>query len=99
MNLGKNKDSTNAVEDYVKGVRLFGAVADYLVMNVSSPNTPGLRAMQGKNELHQLLTQVLGERDKLPGAKRPPMLVKIAPDLSEQDKKDIADVILQMKVI
>lgn len=59
MNLGKNKSSDNAVGDYVKGVRKFGLIADYLVINVSSPNTPGLRALQGRKQLQELISKVL----------------------------------------
>lgn len=58
VNLGKNKLSGHPVSDYVTGVRIFGKVADYLVINVSSPNTPGLRDLQGKKELEELLDQV-----------------------------------------
>ena len=58
INLGKNKTSTSAVQDYVKGVEKFGKFADYLTINVSSPNTPGLRSLQGKNELSTLLKEV-----------------------------------------
>ncbi|XP_076109918.1 dihydroorotate dehydrogenase (quinone), mitochondrial-like isoform X1 [Mytilus galloprovincialis] len=96
VNLGKNKTSSYPVEDYVQGVRKFGKVADYLVINISSPNTPGLRAMQGKDMLDTLLEKVLSERDHIRGRK-PPLLVKIAPDLTDQDKKDIAEVVLNRK--
>ena len=58
INLGKNKTSTSAVQDYVKGVENFGKFADYLTVNVSSPNTPGLRSLQSKNELSVLLKGV-----------------------------------------
>lgn len=58
INLGKNKSSTDAAADYVAGVRTLGPLADYLVVNVSSPNTPGLRDLQGKAELRDLLTKV-----------------------------------------
>lgn len=58
VNLGKNKSSTDAAADYVAGVRVLGPLADYLVVNVSSPNTPGLRDLQGKAELRDLLTKV-----------------------------------------
>lgn len=58
INLGKNKLSQDAKADYVEGVRVLGPLADYLVVNVSSPNTPGLRDLQGKAELHQLLKTV-----------------------------------------
>nr|XP_055072318.1 dihydroorotate dehydrogenase (quinone), mitochondrial isoform X1 [Misgurnus anguillicaudatus] len=98
INLGKNKISTQAVSDYVEGVRTLGPLADYLVINVSSPNTPGLRDLQGKEELRHLLDKVLKERDSLPSKNRPPVLLKIAPDLTAQDKKDIAEVIMEVGV-
>ncbi|XP_076585885.1 dihydroorotate dehydrogenase (quinone), mitochondrial isoform X1 [Chaetodon auriga] len=98
INLGKNKLSQDAGADYLEGVRVLGPLADYLVVNVSSPNTPGLRNLQGKAELHQLLQTVLKERDALQGGSRPPVLVKIAPDLTAQDKQDIADVVTELRV-
>ncbi|XP_072202407.1 dihydroorotate dehydrogenase (quinone), mitochondrial [Excalfactoria chinensis] len=98
VNLGKNKSSTDAAADYVTGVRTLGPLADYLVVNVSSPNTPGLRDLQGKSELRDLLTKVLAERDMLPCERKPAVLVKIAPDLTEQDKKDIAGVVCEVGV-
>ena len=58
VNLGKNKTSSDGVEDYVKGVKLFSEFADYLVINVSSPNTPGLRNLQAKKQLQQLIDRV-----------------------------------------
>lgn len=58
INLGKNKLTQDAGADYLEGVRALGSLADYLVVNVSSPNTPGLRNLQGKAELHQLLQRV-----------------------------------------
>uniref|UniRef100_A0A8B9G119 Dihydroorotate dehydrogenase (quinone), mitochondrial n=1 Tax=Amazona collaria TaxID=241587 RepID=A0A8B9G119_9PSIT len=93
INLGKNKSSADAAADYVAGVRTLGPLADYLVVNVSSPNTPGLRDLQGKAELQDLLTKVLAARDALPCAQKPAVLVKIAADLSTQDKQDIASVL------
>nr|XP_046202140.1 dihydroorotate dehydrogenase (quinone), mitochondrial [Oncorhynchus gorbuscha] len=98
INLGKNKLSQDAAADYLEGVRTLGPLADYLVVNVSSPNTPGLRDLQGKGKLRQLLYKVLKERDALQGGSRPPVLVKIAPDLTAQDKQDIADVVTELGV-
>lgn len=98
INLGKNKVSQDAAADYQEGVRELGPLADYLVVNVSSPNTPGLRNLQGKAELRQLLSTVLKERDALQGERRLPVLVKIAPDLCAQDKRDIADVVTELGV-
>ncbi|XP_038068303.1 dihydroorotate dehydrogenase (quinone), mitochondrial-like [Patiria miniata] len=93
INFGKNKTSPDAVNDYVKGIERLGRLGDYLVINVSSPNTPGLRKMQGREQLAHLIDKVLEARDALPCTPRPPLLVKIAPDLTQQDKEDIAAVV------
>ncbi|KAM8985628.1 dihydroorotate dehydrogenase (quinone), mitochondrial isoform 1-T1 [Ara ararauna] len=98
INLGKNKSSTDAAADYVAGVQTLGPLADYLVVNVSSPNTPGLRDLQGKAQLQDLLTKVLAARDALPCAHKPAVLVKISPDLTTQDKQDIASVVCELGV-
>ncbi|XP_041125243.1 dihydroorotate dehydrogenase (quinone), mitochondrial isoform X2 [Polyodon spathula] len=98
VNLGKNKLSRDAASDYSEGVRVLGMLADYLVVNVSSPNTPGLRDLQGKEELRHLLDRVLKERDALKCERKPPVLVKIAPDLTPQDKQDIADIVTELGV-
>lgn len=96
VNVGKNKETSeeDAVDDYVMAVRELGDLADYLVINVSSPNTPGLRALQGKAQLRALLGPVLAARDEL--MFRPPVLLKIAPDLTDVDKADIAEVVLEL---
>jgi dihydroorotate dehydrogenase len=90
VNLGKNKDSADAAADYAAGAARLAPLADYLVVNVSSPNTPGLRALQGPAPLRHLLAAV---RAALPAAP-PPLLLKVAPDLTEDDKADIARVAL-----
>lgn len=92
-NIGKNKDSADAVADYATGATALAPVADYLVVNVSSPNTPGLRALQGREPLAQLLRAVKAARDgAVKNTIKPPLLVKIAPDLAEEDLLDIAEV-------
>jgi len=92
VNVGKNRDSADAAPDYIEGVRRAAPVADYLVVNVSSPNTPGLRDLQARAVLEELLRQVLAARDGA-GAP-PPLLVKIAPDLAPDERADIAAVAL-----
>lgn len=92
VNLGKNKESQNAIEDYCTGIQIFAAVADYFVINISSPNTPGLRQMQTKNELEKLLKEVL--KTNLNSGNKP-ILLKLAPDLTYQEKVDIAKVIMK----
>ncbi|MGE5268347.1 MAG: quinone-dependent dihydroorotate dehydrogenase [Thiohalocapsa sp.] len=92
VNLGKNRDSADAFADYALGVRRTAALADYLVVNVSSPNTPGLRDLQARATLEALLRAVLAAREEA-GA-RPPLLIKIAPDLTPEERQDIAAVAL-----
>ncbi len=88
VNLGKNRDSTDAAGDYLEGVRRVGKLADYFVINVSSPNTPGLRDLQRREILSDLLRRLVETRDaSAPGT---PLLVKIAPDLSPEERADIA---------
>jgi dihydroorotate dehydrogenase len=99
VNLGKNKLSDDAVGDYSIGVRELGPFADYLVINISSPNTPGLRALQSRKELEALVSAVLKERNILCSSQQKiPLLVKIAPDLVQEDLEDIAKVALKLGV-
>ena len=81
-NIGTNKDSTDAVADYVIGAARLSPLVDYLTVNVSSPNTPGLRALQGRAALTELLSAVQAAR-RTPV----PVLVKIAPDLTDQKEQ------------
>ncbi|KAF8069615.1 hypothetical protein HT031_001732 [Scenedesmus sp. PABB004] len=100
VNLGKNKASADAADDYAIGLMKLGKYADFVVINVSSPNTPGLRSLQGRQALQDLVHFVKAARDKLdwgPGG-APPLLVKIAPDLTDADKADIAAVVLSSGV-
>lgn len=92
VNLGKNKETEDAASDYLIGVEKLAQYADYLVINVSSPNTPGLRALQDKAELISLVTQVRTALDSAVPENTPPLLVKVAPDLTDEDIADIADV-------
>lgn len=95
INLGKNKSSTDPISDYTQGVEKFSRLADYLVVNISSPNTPGLRDLQAKQKLQNLLDKVIERRDEM--EVRKPLLVKIAPDLTDKDKEDIAAVVTSRK--
>lgn len=92
-NLGANKDSADRVEDYVKGVKGLEGLVDFYTVNISSPNTPGLRALQDKSALTALLKRVIAARDGLGVAA--PVFLKIAPDLSDADKADIAAAALE----
>lgn len=93
INIGANKDSADRVADYRLGVERFGALASYLTVNISSPNTPGLRNLQARESLAELLSTVRVARDTLTG-KRPPVFLKIAPDLAEEELDDIAAEVL-----
>ncbi|XP_071653834.1 dihydroorotate dehydrogenase (quinone) [Temnothorax longispinosus] len=95
VNLGKNKETVDATQDYIDGVKRFMDVADYLVINVSSPNTPGLRTLQSKKNLEELLTRINAARESA-GSKQP-LLLKLAPDLSDSERQDVADVVLNKK--
>jgi dihydroorotate dehydrogenase len=102
VNIGKNKSTPNehAVLDYLELVQNFAPYADYLTINVSSPNTEGLRDLQAQKALDSLLTQInaqrLLEQPKL--KRRLPLLVKLAPDLSEVELGDAVDVILSSRM-
>ncbi|CAI7815339.1 unnamed protein product [Closterium sp. NIES-54] len=100
VNLGKNKTSEDAAGDYVQGVHALGQFADVLVVNVSSPNTPGLRKLQGRTQLQELLQRVQAARNEMEWDKEgpPPLLLKIAPDLTTEDMSDIAAVALSLKI-
>jgi dihydroorotate dehydrogenase len=95
INLGKNKETEDAAADYEIGARRLGPLADYVVINVSSPNTPGLRALQGKAPLAALVARTHAALVEGCGANPPPLLLKIAPDLTAQDLADIAEVALE----
>ena len=91
-NIGKNKDTTNekAVDDYLNCMQVLHPLVDYFTVNVSSPNTPGLRALQEKEPLLRLLSELQHYNQ---GQTKPrPILLKIAPDLTEQDLDDIVSV-------
>lgn len=93
VNVGANKDATDRVADYVAGIRAFVDIADYLTINVSSPNTPSLRDLQKPDALDRLLARVIDARDaKAEMFGRKPILLKIAPDLTSYDLDGIVRV-------
>jgi dihydroorotate dehydrogenase len=97
VNLGKNKDTPleAAAQEYLELAKLFAPLADYLAINVSSPNTVGLRRLQGRQALSELLHSLSVERSSLltRHGKPVPLLVKLAPDLTEEELEDALDVI------
>ena len=86
INIGANKDAADRIADYVTGVTCMAPLADYLTVNISSPNTPGLRALQDRAALDELLATVMATR----GRQRIPIFLKVAPDLEPADMEDIA---------
>lgn len=91
INIGKNKSTQDALDDYVPMLQKVLPHADYVTVNISSPNTEGLRDLQAKEQLQRLL----GALVKIRGADKTPLLLKIAPDLSEAQAEDIVAVVLQ----
>ncbi len=91
VNIGANKNSVDFVDDYVAGVRRFAPLADYLTINISSPNTPGLRDLHRREALERLLGEALAERSRAPI--RVPVFLKLSPDIDEFEMDDIADVV------
>jgi len=93
-NLGKNKDTVDGAADYVIGINAVAGLADYLVCNISSPNTPGLRSMQARAPIEDLLARVIeARRAATPAGRRlPPLLAKVGPDLDADEVQDIAEV-------
>ena len=92
VNVGANKDAADRAADYVAGVRAFYDVASYFTVNISSPNTPGLRDLQAPAALDELIGRVLQSRAEMMAAGRPkrPVVVKLAPDIAEDDLAPIA---------
>lgn len=92
VNIGANKTATDRIADYVTGVSRFKALADYLTINISSPNTPGLRDLQTRDQLDELLSRVFDLQPHIP------IVLKIAPDIHEHDLADITSLALKHKL-
>ncbi len=92
VNIGAGRDSSDRIGDYAQGIAAMSAVADYLTINISSPNTPGLRDLQAPEVLSALLARVGSARRG--AAKRPPLLVKLAPDIADDDLPAIVEAIV-----
>ncbi len=88
INLGANKDAEDRVEDFVTGLTMLADHVDFCTVNISSPNTPGLRTLQDKSSLMELLARVMAARDAAHSS--PAVFLKVAPDLTDEDVTDIA---------
>ncbi|MBO0740000.1 MAG: quinone-dependent dihydroorotate dehydrogenase, partial [Hyphomicrobiaceae bacterium] len=100
VNVGANKDAPDRAADYVQGIHCFYDVAGYFCVNISSPNTPGLRDLQAPLALDDLLGRVLAGRSQAIAAGKPrrPIVVKIAPDIAEADLKPIVAVLMSRAI-
>ena len=96
INIGPNKDSSDRVADYVAGIAALAPYADYFTINISSPNTPGLRNFHARDEFDALVAAVLSARDEV--SPRRPTLVKISPDLDAEQLEDVLAVALARRI-
>lgn len=95
INIGANKDAADRIADYAEMTRLMAPLASYLAVNVSSPNTPGLRALQDEGALRDLIDQVIAARAETASDTPPPIFLKVAPDLTNEDIDAIARIALE----
>ncbi|WFE88728.1 quinone-dependent dihydroorotate dehydrogenase [Roseibium porphyridii] len=100
INVGANKDAEDRIADYVSGIYAFADIATYFTVNISSPNTPGLRDLQARSVLAELLTGVISARDECTQkiGRHVPVLLKIAPDVADEDLSDIVEEVLAKSV-
>lgn len=100
VNIGANKDSTDRIEDYIAGFVTFQGVADYFTVNISSPNTPGLRDLQSPEALDDLLKELMRTRTSIidHGGRSRPIFVKLAPDIEDNDLEPILYKLMDHKV-
>jgi len=96
INIGPNKDTKNRVEDYLIGLRKFYNLADYLTVNISSPNTENLRSFHNSNELSELLSEIENEKKILKS--NIPIVVKISPDIDDNDVEKISELLLKYNI-
>jgi len=98
INIGANKDSTDRIADYGVMAQIMAPLASYLAVNVSSPNTPGLRALQDEGALSALLDAVRDNADAATAGKAPPIFLKVAPDLEPADIDAISRIAIEKKL-
>ncbi len=98
INIGMNKEQKNPAEDYCALIKELAPLADYLTVNISSPNTPGLRDLQQKDVLAQLITEMKETLSQTCPQNAPALLIKLAPDLSEEQQQDIAATLLETQI-
>lgn len=97
-NIGANKDSGDRIGDYVTGLTRLWGLADWFTLNISSPNTPGLRALQTRAALEELLGRAAEARDALPADRAVPLFLKVAPDLEDAEIEAIVETVLAFRL-
>ena len=90
INLGKNKSSLNSIDDYLFGMEKLGNLASYITINISSPNTDGLRDLQLRGNIENLIKKIIVKREEIESINKKPVFIKISPDLNEDQLRDIA---------
>ncbi len=98
LNIGMNKTQNNPADDYCLLIKMLAPMADYITVNISSPNTPGLRNLQSREPLLELISAMHDARRKACGNHPPPLLVKLAPDLDEAQQEELAQTALDAKI-
>ncbi|MAS88013.1 MAG: dihydroorotate dehydrogenase (quinone) [Micavibrio sp.] len=98
INIGKNKDTEDPYEDYINLIQSLGSLADYITVNISSPNTPGLRELQKSEFLAQMIRRVKAARSDYCTLKKPPILVKLSPDMTDEEMQMAAQACIAEKV-
>ena len=96
INIGPNKDTLNRIQDFIIGFKKFYDLADYITINISSPNTERLRNFHSKNELNELLDTIINEKEKLKTSV--PIVVKISPDINDKEIDEITQIILKFNI-
>ncbi len=98
LNIGMNKDQTNPGDDYCNLISALNRYADYFTINISSPNTPGLRNLQQRDNLLPLIEQIKASQNKLDSDKKPPLFIKLAPDLKDDEREEIAETLIEAHI-
>ena len=90
INIGKNKDTKNLIKDYVYCLRELGPLSHYVTINISSPNTPGLRDLQNRSQIEKLIKEINKIKDESSSLETKPIIIKISPDLNDDQLRDMA---------
>lgn len=98
INIGKNSTSKNQISDYIDLIKMVYGKSNYIVLNISSPNTPNLRNLHNKQELSELLKSITLTRKSIDKSESTPIILKISPDIDQRTKENIAELVLKYKI-